>query len=113
VGTTPYKNPQVPVGAHVVFLRKKGFKPESRGINLQKNDRLKMAFTLVKEELVTHGPPPKPVYKKGWFWGVMAGAVAVAGGGVALGVYYGTRTTPFQTTLQPFPLALTFRLPTR
>jgi hypothetical protein len=113
VGTTPYKNAQVPVGAHVVFLRKKGFKPESRGINLQKNDRLKMAFTLVKEEVVTRGPPPKPVYKKGWFWGVMAGAVAVAGGGVALGVYYGTRTTPFQTTLQPFPLALTIRLPIR
>jgi hypothetical protein len=113
VGTTPYKNAQVPVGAHVVFLRKNGFKPESRGINLQKNDRLKMAFTLVKEEPLVQTPHGKPVYKKGWFWGVLASAVVVAGGGVALGVYYGTRTTPFQTTLQPFPLSLTVRLPNK
>jgi hypothetical protein len=102
VGTTPYKNTEMPIGAHVVFLHKKGFKPESRGINLQKNDRLKVAFTLVKEELA-HAPQ-KPLYKKGWFWGVFASAVAVAGGAVAVGVYYGTRPTPFNTTLAPVKL---------
>ena len=33
-------------------------------------------------------PPPerKPVYKRGWFWGVVVGAVVVAGVGVGLGV---------------------------
>lgn len=35
--------------------------------------------------------PSTPVYRKGWFWGVMAGALAVAGGAVALSV---AETTP-------------------
>ena len=107
VGVTPYKNPSLAVGAHVVFLRKKGYKPESRGISLQKGDKLRMTFMLFKDEPVTKGPPPKPIYKKGWFWGVMAGTAVVIGGGVALGVYYGTRTTPFMTTLPPDNLGLT------
>ncbi len=31
-------------------------------------------------------PVDKPIYKKGWFWGVVAGAVVVVGVGVGLGV---------------------------
>ena len=36
-------------------------------------------------------PAEKPVYKKGWFWGVTVGAVVVVAAGVTLGVIYGTR----------------------
>lgn len=37
---------------------------------------------------VTAAPPPakKPIYKKGWFWGVIAGGVVVIAVGVGLGV---------------------------
>lgn len=47
----------------------------------------------------------KPVYTKGWFWGVMAGAVVVAGG-VATAVALSTRSTitsstPATVTIQP------------
>lgn len=33
----------------------------------------------------------KPVYKKGWFWGVMVGSVAAVGLGIGLGVGLGNR----------------------
>jgi hypothetical protein len=47
----------------------------------------------------------KPVYTKGWFWGVLAGAAVVAGG-VATAVALSTRsnitpTTPATVTIQP------------
>ena len=35
-------------------------------------------------------PPKKPLARRGWFWGVVVGGVAVAGGAVALGVVLGT-----------------------
>lgn len=44
-----------------------------------------------RPELVARAPEKRPVYKKGWFWAVTIGAVAVVGAGVALGVVYGTR----------------------
>ena len=44
-----------------------------------------------RPELVAHAPEKRPVYKKGWFWAVTIGAVAVVGAGVALGVVYGTK----------------------
>jgi tetratricopeptide (TPR) repeat protein len=41
---------------------------------------------------LTAAPPekPRPIYKKGWFWGVVVGAAAIVATGVALGVVYGT-----------------------
>lgn len=47
----------------------------------------------------------KPIYKKGWFWGVVAG-VAVVGAGVATAVALSTRSsvsasTPATVTIQP------------
>ena len=50
--------------------------------------------------------PKKPLYKKGWFWGVVGGVVAV--GAVVAGVVIATRPTPIgpntpaTLTLQPF-----------
>ncbi|MEO6951148.1 MAG: tetratricopeptide repeat protein [Polyangia bacterium] len=37
-------------------------------------------------------PPRKPLVKKAWFWGVVAGSVVVVGGAVALGVILGSTT---------------------
>jgi tetratricopeptide (TPR) repeat protein len=42
-------------------------------------------------------PAEKPVYKKGWFWGVMGGVAAVAVTGVVVGVVYGTKGSGVQT----------------
>ena len=40
----------------------------------------------------TPAPAERPVWKRGWFWGVMAGAAVVVAG-VAVGVTLGTSTT--------------------
>lgn len=36
-------------------------------------------------------PPPRPLYKKGWFWGVLTTSAAVAGVAVTLGIVIGTK----------------------
>ncbi len=41
--------------------------------------------------------PARPLYKRGWFYGLLAGATVAVGLGVGLGVYFGTR--PPATTL--------------
>ncbi len=47
------------------------------------------------ETAVTSTPPEKkPIYKKGWFWGVVVGVVVVVGAGVGVGVALsGSKTT--------------------
>jgi tetratricopeptide (TPR) repeat protein len=49
--------------------------------------------------LAVEASPPqrtKPVYKRGWFWGVIAGAAVVVGVGVGVGVGLGTaKSNPF------------------
>jgi tetratricopeptide (TPR) repeat protein len=42
-------------------------------------------------------PAERPVYKKGWFWGVIGGAAVVVAGGIVLGVVLGTRGSNVQT----------------
>jgi hypothetical protein len=44
-------------------------------------------------------PPKKPLAKRGWFWGVVAGSIVVVGAGVALGVVFGTSAQPPAVTL--------------
>ena len=41
----------------------------------------------------------KPVYKKGWFWGVVLGSVAVVGLGLGLGLSQRTPTLPGETNV--------------
>jgi hypothetical protein len=52
-------------------------------------------------------PPPaehRPVYKKGWFWGVMAGVAAVVVAGVTVGAVLGTQdNTRTLNDLRPVP----------
>jgi hypothetical protein len=50
--------------------------------------------------------PPRPVYKRGWFWGVLGG-VAVAAGAVATGLVVGLRTNTAPITVNPlsFPIS--------
>lgn len=44
--------------------------------------------------LVVSPDKPRPVYKKGWFWGVVAGAAVVVAVGVTVGVVLGTEKSP-------------------
>jgi tetratricopeptide (TPR) repeat protein len=48
----------------------------------------------VTAAVVSAPAPEKPVWKKGWFWGVVVGAVVVVGVGVGLGVGLGTGGEP-------------------
>lgn len=43
-----------------------------------------------RADLVATAPTRKPVYKRGWFWGVMTATVLVAAGAVVTGVILGT-----------------------
>lgn len=43
---------------------------------------------------------PKPLYKRGVFWGVLIGSVAVVAAGVTLGVVFGTPAPNPKTTMQ-------------
>jgi tetratricopeptide (TPR) repeat protein len=38
----------------------------------------------------------RPLYRRGWFWGVVGGAVVVVAAGVTLGVVLGTRSNSIQ-----------------
>jgi hypothetical protein len=96
----------------VVYVSKKGFKPAFRGFTIQKGEKLRMDLVLPKDEPIAQSAPRTPVYKKGWFWGVMVVVVAAVGTGVGLGAYYGTRPAPvemFPNTLPAFELGLTSR----
>lgn len=106
VGVTPWHDDALQAGAHVAFLRKPGFQPASRGFTLQKGEKLRIELTLPREEAVaTEKPRGKPVYKKGWFWGVMTVSAVVVGGAVAVGVIFGTRDS-FSPTLPAYHLGL-------
>jgi tetratricopeptide (TPR) repeat protein len=53
------------------------------------------ATTTTSEGVVATAPAPaerKPLYKRGWFWGAVAGGAVVVGGVIALSVVYGTST---------------------
>jgi hypothetical protein len=56
---------------------------------------------------LTLGPPapapPRPVYKQGWFWGVVAGGVAIGAGVTALGIVYGSHDRYPTPTLGAMP----------
>ncbi len=52
------------------------------------------ATTATTASTVTATPPARtPITKKGWFWGVVAGAIVVVGVGVGVGVAVGTAKT--------------------
>jgi hypothetical protein len=34
-------------------------------------------------------PPPKPVFKQAWFWGVLLSSLTVVAAGIAIGVTFG------------------------
>jgi tetratricopeptide (TPR) repeat protein len=44
-------------------------------------------------QLTASAPRRQPVYKKGWFWGVMGGVAIVAAGAITLGVVLGGSST--------------------
>lgn len=54
--------------------------------------------------------PPPPVYKRGWFWGVIAAGVVVVGASIAAGVVLGRRSdTPASATgALAYPVTITF-----
>jgi len=49
--------------------------------------------------LTAQAPEKKPITKRGWFWGVVAGGAVVVAGAVTLGVVLGTRhSSPIELT---------------
>jgi hypothetical protein len=84
-GNTPIEDPvkvRAP-GRYKVRVAKKGYVPFEAGIDVLPDATVEVKATLVAEE------GKQPWYKRWYVWGIVGGAVAVAG--VAVGVYYGTR----------------------
>jgi hypothetical protein len=52
-------------------------------------------------------PPAVPVYKRAWFWGVLAAGVVVVGAGVGAGVYAATQPHNAEIPKDYTPLSLT------
>src|SRR5204862_1438036 len=61
-------------------------------------DRLATLHARIEEDVrLTRAVEPvtrRPVYKKGWFWGVVVTSAVVVGVGVGLGVAFGARRDP-------------------
>lgn len=66
--------------------------PTARIPSASADERMAQAITLPASQ--TNDQQTPPIYKKGWFWGVMVGSVAVVGLGVGLGVGLSNQTAP-------------------
>jgi hypothetical protein len=72
---------------------------DSAGVAVARAGSLDRPFTVEVAEVAR-----RPVYKKGWFWGVLVGVAAAAGAAVGLGLWLGTSvnpSTPASVTLAP------------
>jgi hypothetical protein len=103
-GVTPYRNDAVPVGSHVVYLHKPGYRALEKSVRVGRNETVRLDLALSAEPTPSPSPspspsvvltppstqPPAPTVEKRksklWIIGVVAGAVAVAGLGVGLGI---------------------------
>jgi hypothetical protein len=106
VGVTPYRNEAVPVGSHVLFVRKPGYEALTRGVSLPQNEVVLVELPLhatssaaaprerparatapAAAALTRSAPPPPPPRKsRAWIAGVVVGVVAAAGLGLGLGL---------------------------
>ena len=64
--------------------------PAARIPSASADERMAQAITLPASQ--TNDQQTPPIYKKGWFWGVMVGSVAALGLGIGLGVGLSNRT---------------------
>jgi hypothetical protein len=104
IGKTPLTIDALNAGPHLVVVELAGYQRGSRATTIATG-----ATTTVELVLEKNSAPPKPVYKRGWFWGALAGAVVVVAGVVTVGTVVGTRGPQFSPTLPDVQLGLTIR----
>jgi tetratricopeptide (TPR) repeat protein len=102
-GATPLASPlRVAPGAHTLRLQLGGFQPAVQELSLAAGESRKVTIALEPLEPAAPGsapspsaqltvraaptPAPRPLYRRGWFWGVVIGAAALVGGAIALGL---------------------------
>ncbi len=107
-GKTPLKEPlkvRAP-GTYALKVSKGGFLPFEARVDVLPDDKVEVHATMVRES-------GSVVWYKRWYvWAAIGGALAA--GGAAVAIYYGTRTesTPLGFVQKPpTTMALTFKLP--
>jgi PEGA domain len=97
VGVSPLMMESAPLGDHLVSVHRDGYQAASKIVSIAEGKLVVVQLTLVPvaplaappAAIVAQAPSRKPVWKRRWFWPVVAGA-AVAVAGVAVGVAVGT-----------------------
>jgi tetratricopeptide (TPR) repeat protein len=102
-GATPLAAPlRLAPGAHTLRVARGGFQPSVQELSLDAGEARKVTVALEPVEptaaptvapqpsapLAVRAsplPPPRPLYRRGWFWGVLVSAAALVGGAIALG----------------------------
>lgn len=96
LGNTPYKRVAF-VGKHRLIVKRLGHISHQSDVEVAEDQKQAVAVKLVpgkdtvEIKTITIEKPSTPVYKKWWFWVTVAGAAAIAGGGIAAGAVLGSQ----------------------
>ncbi len=92
LGYTPYKRITF-VGSHKIVVRSTGYRSYQGEVQIDESKKQSVSVTLepgADPVQVVVVEKSTPIYKKWWFWTVIAGA-AVAAGGITAGIVLGTK----------------------
>jgi tetratricopeptide (TPR) repeat protein len=89
IGTAPLSHSVTP-GAHLVQISREGYAPWSSSVTVAAGSQMEVPVILQPVGGSGSAPRSRPVYKKWWFWTVIAG-VAVVAAGAGTGIYFATR----------------------
>jgi tetratricopeptide (TPR) repeat protein len=96
VGSTPFRNDSVAAGDHLVSVAKPGFENASRMIIIVdgKWTELRLELIPTAKPIVAEAPAKPPVWRRVWFWPVVATGTAAVVAAVALGAVLGAPQRP-------------------
>lgn len=91
---------------HIAAVQQAIAAEEERAVAAQEEAALKLSAQRTPTNAATtdfvalpKAVPVRPLYKRAWFWGVLASGVVVVGAAVAIGIVFGSRTNIGQQEL--------------